>query len=54
MKFGLSNANRFTWFSAEDFGHLGAEFYVNSLSQEERNKIRLYLNLNMIASPSFI
>ncbi|KAI9680665.1 MAG: Leucyl aminopeptidase yscIV [Caeruleum heppii] len=53
-KFGVNNAIRFTWFSAEEFGLLGAEFYVASLSQEERNKIRLYLNFDMIASPNYI
>ena len=53
-KFTVNNAIRFIWFSAEEFGLLGSEFYVASLSQAERNKIRLYLNFDMIASPNFI
>jgi carboxypeptidase Q len=53
-KFKTNNAIRFLWFSAEEFGLLGSEYYVAQLSQEERNKIRLYLNFDMIASPNYI
>lgn len=51
--FTVNNAVRFSWWSAEEEGLLGAAAYVASLSQEELDKIRLYLNFDMIASPNF-
>ncbi|KAI9849170.1 MAG: Leucyl aminopeptidase yscIV [Sclerophora amabilis] len=53
-KFGVNNAVRFGWWSAEEEGLLGADYYVTNLEQAERDKIRLYLNFDMIASPNFI
>ena len=50
----LDNALRFGWWSAEEYGLLGAEYYVSQLSLEERNKIRIYLNFDMIASPNYV
>ncbi|KAL8652095.1 MAG: hypothetical protein Q9210_002887 [Variospora velana] len=52
-KFSVNNAIRFVWVSAEEFGLLGSEFYVSSLSDAERARIRLDLNFDMIASPNF-
>jgi carboxypeptidase Q len=52
-KFTVNNAVRFSWWSAEEEGLLGAEAYVTSLPQSELDKIRLYLNFDMIASPNF-
>lgn len=40
--------------SAEEFGLLGSTFYVASLAAAERNKIRLNLNFDMIASPNYV
>ncbi|KAI9258950.1 aminopeptidase [Phascolomyces articulosus] len=48
-----NNAVRFCWWTAEEFGLLGAEHYVASLSEEQINDIALYLNFDMIASPNY-
>lgn len=53
-KFSTNNAIRFGWWSGEEEGLLGAEHYVTILPQEERDKIRLYINFDMIASPNFV
>ncbi|MFJ9696999.1 M28 family metallopeptidase [Kitasatospora sp. NPDC101183] len=49
----VKNKVRFAWWSAEEFGLKGSEAYVNSLSEADRKKIRLYLNFDMIASPNY-
>lgn len=48
----VNNAVRFSWWSAEEEGLIGSKVYVDMLSNEERQKIRLYLNYDMIASPA--
>ncbi|MEV4611441.1 M28 family metallopeptidase [Kitasatospora sp. NPDC049258] len=48
----VQNKVRFAWWSAEEFGLVGSEKYVASLSEAERAKIKLYLNFDMIASPN--
>jgi Zn-dependent M28 family amino/carboxypeptidase len=50
------NKLRFMWFGAEELppGLNGSRFYVNSLSQAERNQIELMLNFDMIGSPNFV
>ncbi|KFZ12414.1 hypothetical protein V502_07107 [Pseudogymnoascus sp. VKM F-4520 (FW-2644)] len=53
-KFKVKNAVRFSWWAAEEEGLLGALFYVKSQPQSELDKIRLYLNYDMIASPNWI
>ena len=53
-KFNVKNAVRFAWWSAEEFGLLGSEHYVQELTPEEDKKIRLYVNFDMIASPNYI
>lgn len=53
-KFSTTNAIRFGWWSGEEEGLLGAEHYVTTLPAAEQEKIRLYLNFDMIASPNFI
>ncbi|BDD57598.1 Leucyl aminopeptidase yscIV [Monascus purpureus] len=52
-KFSVKNAVRFGFWTAEEFGLLGSEFYVANLNETERAKIRLYLNFDMIASPNY-
>ncbi|KAL8934746.1 MAG: hypothetical protein Q9211_005071, partial [Gyalolechia sp. 1 TL-2023] len=52
-QYSVNNAIRFVWVSAEEFGLLGSEFYVASLSDAEKAKIRLNLNFDMIASPNY-
>ncbi|HUR03824.1 MAG TPA: M28 family metallopeptidase [Nonomuraea sp.] len=52
-KIPTRNKLRFAWWSAEELGLLGSEFYVKSLSAAALSKIRLYLNYDMIASPNY-
>ncbi|KAL6703350.1 hypothetical protein ACN47E_009768 [Coniothyrium glycines] len=51
--FTVNNAVRFSWWTGEEAGLLGAEFYVHELSQAEKDKIRLLLDFDMMASPNF-
>jgi Zn-dependent M28 family amino/carboxypeptidase len=50
------NKLRFMWYGAEEItpALIGSTFYVNSLSQAERDKIELMLNFDMIGSPNFV
>ncbi|HXW52714.1 MAG TPA: M28 family peptidase [Myxococcota bacterium] len=47
------NKLRFIWFGAEEFGLIGSEFYVNSLSGAEQQKILAMLNFDMIGSSNY-
>ena len=47
------NKVRFAWWSAEESGLLGSNYYVADLPQAERDKIALYLNFDMVGSPNF-
>ena len=48
------NKVRFAWWGAEEFGLLGSDHYVlESLSAQERERIALYLNFDMIGSPNY-
>ncbi|MFC7645618.1 M28 family peptidase [Streptosporangium lutulentum] len=49
-KVPTKNRLRFAWWTAEELGLLGSDQYVAGLSAAERNKIRVYLNFDMIAS----
>lgn len=53
-KFSVNNAVRFAWWSAEEVGLVGSTKYVASLSPEELEKITLYLNFDMLASPNYV
>jgi Zn-dependent M28 family amino/carboxypeptidase len=44
---------RFAWWGAEELGLLGAEYYVDTLPQPERDRISAYLNFDMVGSPNF-
>jgi aminopeptidase S len=48
------NKLRFAWWGAEESGLLGSSYYVNTLTPDEQNQIRLYLNFDMIGSPNFV
>jgi Zn-dependent M28 family amino/carboxypeptidase len=48
------NTVRFAWWGAEEASLVGSTFYVNGLSQSERDKIALYLNFDMIGSPNHV
>lgn len=47
------NKVRFTWWGAEESGLVGSDFYVQNLTDEEREKIALYLNFDMIGSSNY-
>jgi aminopeptidase S len=46
------NTVRFAFFGSEEEGSLGSSGYVKGLSDAERQKIALYLNVDMVASPN--
>jgi Zn-dependent M28 family amino/carboxypeptidase len=48
------NMVRFAWWGAEEFGLIGSDYYVNNLTQGERDRIALYLNFDMIGSPNYV
>ena len=48
-----NNQVRFAWWGAEEAGLVGSTYYVNSLSPDEKAKIKAYLNYDMIGSPNF-
>jgi Zn-dependent M28 family amino/carboxypeptidase len=47
------NKVRFAWWSAEESGLVGSNHYVANLSADERAKIALYLNFDMVGSPNY-
>jgi Zn-dependent M28 family amino/carboxypeptidase len=48
------NKIRFAWWGAEEAGLVGSQFYVDSLTRQQANRIELYLNFDMIGSPNFV
>ena len=54
-KLGLAPKNklRFIWFAAEEFGLLGSEHYVKSLSEQQRLQIMSMLNFDMLGSSNY-
>lgn len=52
--FSVKNAIRFSFWSGEEEGLVGSTYYVDNLPVSELQKIRLYLNFDMIASPNFV
>jgi Zn-dependent M28 family amino/carboxypeptidase len=53
-KLNPENTLRFAWWGAEEHGLIGSTAYVEELSQAERDRIALYLNYDMVASPNYI
>lgn len=51
--FQINNAVRFAWWSAEEEGLLGSNYYTDTLTPEENSKIRLFMDYDMMASPNF-
>jgi Zn-dependent M28 family amino/carboxypeptidase len=49
-----NNKLRFIWWSAEELGLLGSFDYLENLPKDELDKIALYLNFDMVASPNFV
>ncbi len=48
------NTIRFAWWAAEEQGLVGSADYVAGLSQTERDRIALYMNYDMVASPNYV
>jgi aminopeptidase Y len=48
------NKVRFAWWGAEESGLVGSTYYVENLSQDELDRITLYLNFDMIGSPNHV
>lgn len=53
LKLVPKNKLRFMWFGAEEFGLVGSEFYVDSLSAQEKKDIMAMLNFDMLGSPNY-
>lgn len=51
--FKVKNAVRFAWWAAEEEGLLGSNYYAESLSPEENQKLRFFLDYDMMASPNY-
>jgi aminopeptidase S len=48
----VQNTVRFAFFGDEESGAVGSTGYLEGLSADDRNKIKLYLNVDMVASPN--
>ena len=48
----LQNMVRFAFFGDEESGAQGSTGYLEGLSADDRSKIKLYLNVDMVASPN--
>jgi len=48
------NTVRLAWWGAEEVGLVGSAGYVAGLTDAERDRIALYLNFDMIASPNYV
>jgi aminopeptidase S len=48
----VKNAVRFAFFDNEESGAVGSSGYLEGLSAADRQKINLYLNVDMVASPN--
>jgi Zn-dependent M28 family amino/carboxypeptidase len=44
---------RFAFWGAEERGLIGSRYYVGNLSDDERRRVALYINLDMVGSPNF-
>lgn len=49
----VNNCVRFAWWAAEEEGLIGSDFYAASLSQEENQKVRLFMDYDMMSSPNY-
>lgn len=52
-KFDVNNCVRFAWWTAEEEGLLGSDYYVSVLLPEENRKIRLFMDYDMLGSPNY-
>ncbi|MFB4314749.1 M28 family metallopeptidase [Actinomadura sp. 21ATH] len=52
-RYPVRNKVRFAFWAAEEIGLLGSDQYVAGLSEAQRDRIRVYLNFDMVASPNY-
>ncbi|KAG5981857.1 hypothetical protein E4U54_006537, partial [Claviceps lovelessii] len=52
-RFSTNNCVRFAWWAAEEEGLVGSNHYAKSLSPDEKRKIRVMMDYDMLASPNF-
>jgi aminopeptidase Y len=52
-QFSVNNCVRFAWWSAEEEGLLGSDYYAATLPADENLKVRLFMDYDMLASPNF-
>ncbi|RYO76876.1 hypothetical protein DL766_008103 [Monosporascus sp. MC13-8B] len=52
-RYSVNNCVRFAWWSGEEEGLLGSDYYVSVLPKEENLKIRLFMDYDMMGSPNF-
>ena len=45
---------RFGFWGAEEIGLVGSRHHVGALSEDERRRVALYINLDMVGSPNFV
>jgi Zn-dependent M28 family amino/carboxypeptidase len=45
---------RFAFWGAEEQGLVGSRHHVDTLSEDERRRVALYINLDMVGSPNFM
>ncbi|KAM0323886.1 hypothetical protein ACHAQA_008467 [Verticillium albo-atrum] len=51
--FAVNNCVRFAWWAGEEEGLLGSDYYVSVLPAEENQKIRLFMDYDMLGSPNY-
>lgn len=51
--FNVTNQVRFAWWAGEEEGLLGSNYYVKTLTPGENEKIRLFMDYDMMASPNY-
>lgn len=51
--FNVTNQVRFAWWAGEEEGLLGSDYYVKTLTPGENEKIRLFMDYDMMASPNY-
>jgi aminopeptidase Y len=52
-KYEVNNCVRFAWWAGEEEGLLGSTYYAEHLSAAENQKVRLFMDYDMMASPNF-
>ncbi|KAI6785279.1 Aminopeptidase Y-like protein [Emericellopsis cladophorae] len=52
-RFRVNNCVRLAWWAAEEEGLLGSDYYVSQLSGEDNQRIRLFMDYDMMASPNY-